>query len=434
MIQLRQASWFREKLRGREGATLAFTAVVMVALLSTMALAVDLAMAFTARGEAQRVADAAALAGASAFLDFNPPASAVAPAEARLFEYALNNTVRNQPLDSTNVSYQVLPAEQKVRVWITKDGLPAWFARLLGIKNLSVKAMAAAEASLSGQNIQGQCILPFAIVDLWDDQVTTDKKTPCENGSDDCNADAIPNGGENWQFDEGDGYHPFDTETEGTYSDFNGTGFGSDWRGEGGDFGRRFWVKAGPPGQSGGGAGGEAGGLDDMVAPGNFYLWDIPTPDNGCDPNNAPTGMPWVEENIATCNTCQVSTGVEYTTEPGNKAALKDEIEDLYETDPGATWDEDCNCITGSMHGDHEDAVNYSGRVRVVALWDPSQGGDLRGRDALTFNNFAKVFLEGGGVSPPDFQIFARFLGPVAGTGEGGAGTGSLIRNLRLVE
>ena len=51
------------------GATLAFIAVAMVAVLGSLALAVDLAMARTAHGEAQRVADAAALAGASVFME-----------------------------------------------------------------------------------------------------------------------------------------------------------------------------------------------------------------------------------------------------------------------------------------------------------------------------------------------------------------------------
>ncbi|MBT8489049.1 MAG: hypothetical protein KJO65_09535, partial [Gemmatimonadetes bacterium] len=53
------------QLKPRErGGTLVLMAVVSVAMLGLAALAVDVGMGFTAKGEAQRIADAAALAGA----------------------------------------------------------------------------------------------------------------------------------------------------------------------------------------------------------------------------------------------------------------------------------------------------------------------------------------------------------------------------------
>ena len=61
------------------GGTLVLVAVVIVALFGFAALAVDVGMGYTASEEAQRAADAGALAGASAFLDFQA-AAAVAPA------------------------------------------------------------------------------------------------------------------------------------------------------------------------------------------------------------------------------------------------------------------------------------------------------------------------------------------------------------------
>ncbi len=433
-----------EPLKNRRGAALAFTAVVMIALLAAMGVAIDLGMARAAKAEAQRVADASALAGASVFLDATDLTAAAGDAKQRAKEFAAQNQVRNKLVDTVTVSttalqdessemiVQVIPDEAKVRVWIMRAGLPTWFARFIGINTIGVRAMAAATAAEEGSSIQGQCLLPFAIADLWDDQ------------DDDENFDDIPNNNENWEFDpeEADGYAPYDPEGSGAYydGDHTGTGLGSDFRnpqldGHTNDYGRRFWVKAGPPGQEGKGGGGDAGGLDDMTAPGNFYLFDIPDPAyNDCDPVTAPEGMEFVEQNILTCSECEVSIGVEYKTEPGNKAALADEMDSLFATDPAAEWDDTCNCIINSKHGDHDDAVDASGRVRVVALWDPSQGGDLRGRDALTFNNFAKVFVEAGGTDPPDFQIFARFLGPVEGSGEAPPGEGTLIRQLRLVE
>ena len=60
----------RSIISNENGGVLALMAVALLGLLGMAALAVDLAMAFSARAEAQRAADSAALAGGSAFLDF----------------------------------------------------------------------------------------------------------------------------------------------------------------------------------------------------------------------------------------------------------------------------------------------------------------------------------------------------------------------------
>src|SRR5260370_42270527 len=54
---------------GEGGQTIALVAVAMVGLLAMAALAIDLTTLYLAHGEIQRAADAAALAGAKAFVD-----------------------------------------------------------------------------------------------------------------------------------------------------------------------------------------------------------------------------------------------------------------------------------------------------------------------------------------------------------------------------
>src|SRR5262245_52248585 len=51
------------------GQTIAIVAVSMVSLLAMAALAIDLTTLYVSRGEIQRAADSAALAGAKAFVD-----------------------------------------------------------------------------------------------------------------------------------------------------------------------------------------------------------------------------------------------------------------------------------------------------------------------------------------------------------------------------
>ena len=59
-------AWWRDE----RGSVTVMVALTVMALMGVLALGVDLGALFNARSEAQRAADAAALAGASAFLDY----------------------------------------------------------------------------------------------------------------------------------------------------------------------------------------------------------------------------------------------------------------------------------------------------------------------------------------------------------------------------
>jgi len=288
---------------------------------------------------------------------------------------------------------------------------------------MDVAAVAAAEASEGGS--ADKCVLPFAMPDLWDDR--DDDTDP---------ANHVPNEPEWWEFDPGDRYEAFTGPCPPLSPGCNnGTGLGSSFRNDGtyeGDIGRRIWIKAAPKGQKGKGSGGDdgwgAGGTDVMVGPGNFQIWNMPDPDDGCDPLHNGGGAKWVGENILECNLCPITVGEDYYTKPGNVASIKDELEEIMDSDPLATWDQASESVISSNAENWED----SPRVRIVPLWSPSDNY-LQGHTTIEFNNMAKIFLEGGGTNPPDFAVYARFLGMVDGGG-GGTTTGSLIKYLRLVE
>ncbi|MDH3428108.1 MAG: Tad domain-containing protein, partial [Gemmatimonadota bacterium] len=104
----------RFKIRDEKGAAIALVALSMVALISAIALAVDVGMLVSARTEAQRVADLSALAGAG-ILAVDPSADDAARAEA--IRFAAMNTVRGQPA-------VVLPTDVVVDLdssWVTVD-------------------------------------------------------------------------------------------------------------------------------------------------------------------------------------------------------------------------------------------------------------------------------------------------------------------------
>lgn len=401
------------------GAALVLVAISMVALLAAASLAVDLGMAMTARSEAQRVADSAALAGASAFIDEPSAMLAVDSAKSRAKAFAAKNVVRNAPVDTTTVAsstlidetvdmtVEVIPTEQKVRVWVRQQGVGTWFARILGVRTLGIQAMAAAVASDGGT---AECLMPFWGVDMWDDN------------DNDTNWDNIPDEGEAWEYD------PLvDNYQQATLSR-TGTGFGSDHRGDYVyDMGRPIVIKAGSVGTT---KTDNPGGLETMVAPGNFLLWRLPDPDKNCQEEGS--GGSFLLENMLRCNECDIRVvqGV-YSAEPEpgqTWGKVREGMDSLMARDPYAEWASD---DSGVIDGRTGASISQSPRIVAVALADPNQPGLLSGASQdIQFNNFARVFLEG--YNNADKVIYARFIGFTYG-GEGEP-TGSLIKYLRLVE
>jgi hypothetical protein len=225
----------------------------MTALIAMLALSIDLGALFSARSEAQRAADAAALAGASALLEYQQGEARTAATE-RAFEFATSNVIRNQAITSDEVSVWVNLDSATVRAAIRREGVPTWFARLVGIDSVDIGAEATAWAGAAGA---AQCLKPFAVPDLWNE--TTD----------DVNGNRIWDEGERWSYDpaSGDRYDGFSGPGGGRSE----TGYGSGWRdgytdGIGrryeGDYGRRITIKVTNP--------------RDAYVPSFFLPWVLP--------------------------------------------------------------------------------------------------------------------------------------------------------------
>jgi hypothetical protein len=418
----------RFRVSNERGGILALMAVSLVVLLGVSALAVDLAMAFAARAEAQRVADSAALAGGSAYLDLQPDDPLLEPeVRARAYEYATMQTIREAAVDSPQVTVQVLTDSLKVRVWVTRDGLPTWFARILGIDEMDVGAMAAAQAVRAGS---ATCVKPFAVPDIWYEPPPDPTTEPPTEG-DDTDGDKLWEDGEDWRLgdDMGERYKKY----QGTY-DPDATGYGSHLRNDAsdatgrrydGDWGRRIPIKVSDP-QS-----------DFQLAPGIFYPFRMPEDPNieGCDGGDGATGDSGgavYRNNICRCNANEIKLGEPYPTEPGDMIGPTFQgIRDLIALDPDASWNPD----TGEVEG--WDVTKYgtdwrsSPRVIKIALFDPIQL-QKGGLQDLYFNNIALMFLEDQ--KNPRDPIIGRFLYFASGAGTGGPDDGSLVLYLRLVE
>jgi len=175
-------------------------AFAMVVLLSMSALAIDLAFLYVGRSEAQRAADAAALAGAKQFVDSGFTSgvitqSAVQPLATQAAEaVGSQNFVGGQPaviLDSDVTFDFSIANDPRITVTVARDTahanpMPTFFAKAFGVKSANVSAKATAEAynpsgSTNGPTICAKCIKPFLLPNC--DPVHTSPPNPLCNGS-----------------------------------------------------------------------------------------------------------------------------------------------------------------------------------------------------------------------------------------------------------
>ena len=447
-----------QRFSNERGATIVLVAVSLTVLLGMGALAVDLGMLIKARNDAQRNADAAALAGASAYQNAKPY-DAIYEAKDRAFDYIARNPIGKTfvnalPYDTTitgnryvfenpNAVVVVLPDSEKVRVIVRRSGIGTWFSRVMGTDAATVSAKAAAIAATAGA---AKCVKPFAMPDIWQENTTGQQ-------GEDKNANRIPEllgsppekweyhqtagsqGGKSWNADH---YRPYDDKRVGRTGDE--TGWGTSFRNEYADasgnqywddYGRLLIMKPNNPSQA--------------PAPGFFQAWVMPGSGNGAKE---------YQENIETCHEAEIMLERDYDVdeevqtndnEPGNMLGPTYKgIDNLLAQDSLACWHEFNDPdrpgfktgevrLRATMGGPC--SITYPGwesspRVILTPLFDPELIGT--GRTALKFNNLAMWFLEGRG-NGNQAPIMARFMYFAKGT-EVDTTKGSLVKTLRLVE
>ena len=428
---------WKARIRNERGAVLVMVAVSMVVLLGFAALAVDVGFLLNARTATQRTADAMALAAASAFIDDMENAEALAASRAA--EYAVNNPVFGVTADFVPATdMQIWLDEKKVRVtanFLRERGnpMPTYFAKVLGINDMNVNAIAAAEASRA--SLVG-CLTPWAVADMWED-TWTEGGDPGKYDYDDVDRSNTPTTGDSF-----DNYCPCtrDLVTDTIRADpdyqFNElvcqshqtycTGWGSTFRDDvtyKNDVGRVLTLKPGNPAQS--------------WSPGWFMAWRPPENMGGAD----------YKENIINCIKAEMFNDediVPIDTEQGNMIGptiqgVTERIgNDRHHWEPGCTdgtscvrnWDTTCNEGTPGDDGWVE-CSGYERRLVVVPLMDPTEVM-RNGMTEIQFRGFMRMFLD----DPSGNDITAHIigLGGAAGASNDDAGTGALPLVLRLVE
>ena len=208
------------------GVTLIILAFAMLALIAMLGMAIDLVAFYTVRSEAQRAADAAALAGAKVFVSSgctggassNSCTSAAVKnvAAARAAAIGNNNLVGGAnpaisgsingscpPTAANDVCFATDAAGTNPRIGVLVqrttvhgNAMPTFFSRIIGVTSVNVSAVATAEAfnptggTSTSPNICLSCLKPFIAVDC--DTARTVAKTDA-NANPLCTVTGSPN-------------------------------------------------------------------------------------------------------------------------------------------------------------------------------------------------------------------------------------------------
>ena len=473
-LRNRRATSWSAWASSERGSVTVMVALTITALIALLALGIDLGALFNARSEAQRAADAAALAGASAFLEYQQE-NARSVAVERAMTFATTNEIRGEPIEPEDVTISVNVDSSTVRARVRRNGVPTWFARIFGVEAVDVGAEATAWAGAAGA---AQCVKPLAIPDMWDEK------------SQDLNQNRIWDEGERWKYDptSGDRYAPY----SGPGGSSDETGYGGSWRNGDADaqgrtyvrdYGRRITIKFTDPRETwtssfflpwvlppdanqaecgstrrqgtggGSGGGGDGGGDPGDAGKGQgsgsgWAKWEEKRGELGISPpgggpggrggtggtgggvgrdDGQGRGAARYRQNICSCNASIIDLDTEYLIEPGNMVGPTYQgVRTLIDQDPNAYWDDRSNTVVSEYGMD-------SPRVVTVALFSPEQVAKP-GRQYIRFNNFARIFIEEQ-ASPQD-PVTGRFLYFVHGVGSAGQTgktTGSLVRVLQLI-
>ncbi len=382
---------FRHLRRSERGVSLVFVSIGFMAFMTATTLAVDVGMFMTAKSQAQNAADAGALSGAVAlyYNDFDDRSS-TGPAVQSALSAALVNDVMGAQVSVTpaDVTFPNDPAGQPTRVAVSvyragarDNAIPTLLGRIFGIDTVSLGASATAEASPANA---ATCVKPFTIPDRWDE-----------------NQDGEWDPDDTFDLEDNKGKPLANPDVYiGPEDEENYTGYDAER-----DRGFQIVLKAN----------------NTTKVTASFYNpWDLP----------GSVGASDYRDNIATCNSAVMALGATPPPETGNMVGPTAQgVNDLVDLDPGAQWDDDCKCVTGSAYG------SKSPRVVVIPVYDPVvfANGPAHGKNIdLQFTNFIGFFIE----PMQGNQVVGRIT-PVSGLFDGNAGpapAGAFPRVIRLVQ
>jgi hypothetical protein len=179
-----------KKQKREKGVSVIIVAAGLTSFLGFLAIVLDLGMLYAARSDAQKAADAAALAGAKYFIDQGSLPTVLTQTmrdEAKAFAKAVGsqNSIRGGTIQPSEIvindsDIQLIstnPPVFEVTSRVQRTGLSTYFATIFGVNAVDVAATAVARSSKSagssgsptGFNVGAQCLKPWILQDISPD-------------------------------------------------------------------------------------------------------------------------------------------------------------------------------------------------------------------------------------------------------------------------
>ncbi len=163
------------RVKNQRGSTLFIVASAMVAVIGLAGLAIDLVSLYSGKSEAQRSADAAALAGAMAFVSSGYPSGVVTQGVAQTLATNQAIAVGQQnkvgggtpSIPAGNITFDFSHVGNPLITASVNATLPTFFMKVFGVSTVDISATATAEAysptSGSGPTVCASCLKPFLV-------------------------------------------------------------------------------------------------------------------------------------------------------------------------------------------------------------------------------------------------------------------------------
>ena len=189
------ATGIRTTKHRERGSTLLTVSLGLIALIAMMGLAIDLVSLYVGRSEAQRAADAAALAGATVFVNSGCTSTSAGctgakpAATSEAVSVGRTNLVGGATpnIPNGNVSFDFSHPGDPLITVVVGAQMPTYFMKIFGFNSANVQATATAEAFNPSGNATGptfcvSCLKPF-LVPNCDPSHTAKANPDCTGGS-----------------------------------------------------------------------------------------------------------------------------------------------------------------------------------------------------------------------------------------------------------
>ena len=424
-----------QRLGDSSGSVLILVAGIIFFVAAFTVLAVDISKLLVTRAQLQNAADAGALAGAEMFMQSPVPGKSVIEGRAKELA-AANRAYVNSPdkpmdqvSDITATAYDD-PSNQNtygiVKV-VTRSVVSQYFTALPGWSKENNYAsanpnkfgnVAAVAAARAGPVCKVTCLKPWSIPDRWNDNTWPVDKV--WSGNQHWDREKFTDTNQNQLYDSSptpeawtDGSSEYsgkktDGILDGQYNEelyhpIN-TGYVA-WK----DLGLELTLKAGNP--------------SGTSASSEYYPIDLPVPTG----NGGSTGANRYNWNIAHCNPFSYGPGDTLVTETGAMTGPTGAgMRELIDQDPGAYWDDGCQCVK-SQFGDD------SPRIVFIPLHDPRIPMQP-GKQSIVISKIAAFFIESATVNGDVKGRFVRVASPNGEICPPGQTSGQFVFTISLID